>query len=456
MQKNEIKLCVRTIVTASLLILSMKVNAASDSGCQESDLSLIHEYQDDNDAEFRGNIESIQCKTHPQHEDIVFASYIRSQHKTERHQNYLWRVLLADRKTRESIASYKNIIVEGGDTRIDENNIMLDTARYYVSEEVRALGVRLHIGDKPRCAGFLENDFLTLFVQKGKELVPVLNNMPTYSWRLVEGDHCSGDDGMIQEETVHTILHLLNTKTNGYRDIRLSNKVEDFTFDPKGSSEEKTKRVNQVVRFNGIRYETSSGGFLLNDVLESQSASTLLDELNEESTEEYQSRVSIDADGLYLDQTIMNENIIKASTYAYQVAEEKADGHLKVVRYTFLSSTNQECLFNMNIVNNSIQLNDVICLNSLYDREKEQLNYYLYQYDYHGLNLKAFDELPSEEIFSSKFNRLEQSFSNVPVMDQHGSDKSLTRKCKIKTEVRKSGFDSFDISSVYCDIESKL
>ncbi len=456
MQKNDIKLCVRTIVTSSLLILSMSVYAASGSGCQESDLSLIHEYQDDNDSEFRGNIESIQCKTHPQHEDIVFASYIRSEHKTERHQNYLWRVLLLDRRTKRALASYKNVIVEGGDTRIDENSIMLDTARYYLNDEVRALGVRLHTGDKPRCAGFLENDFLTLFVQKGEKLVPVLKNMPTYSWRLVEGDHCNGYEGVIQEKTVHTILHLLNTETNGYRDIRLSDKVEDFTFDPKRGSEEKKKRVNHVVQFNGERYETSSGGFLLNEVSESQSGSTLLDEANEESAGEYQPRVNIDAHGLYLDQNMMNENIIKASTYAYRVVEEKADGHLKVVRFTFLSSTNQECLFNMNIVNDSIQLNDAICLNLLYDREKEQLNHYLYQYEYNGTNLKAFDELPSEEMFSSMFNHIDHSFWNVPVMDQYGRYKNMTKKCKIKTEVRKSGFDSFDISSVYCDIESKL
>ncbi len=452
MQKNDIKLCVRTIVTSSLLILSMNVYAASGSGCQESDLSLIHEYQDDNDAEFRGNIESIQCKTHPQHEDIVFASYIRSQHKTERHQNYLWRVLQLDRRTKQAIASYKNVIVEGGDTRIDENNIELDTARYYLNDEVRALGVRLHTGDKPRCAGFLENDFLTLFVKNGEKLVPVLNNMPTYSWRLVEGDHCNGYEGVIQEKTVHTILHLLNTETNGYRDIRLSDKVEDYMFDPKRGSEEKTKRVNQVIKYNGEAYETPSGLFLLNDVSESQSGSTLLAESTDKSTDAYQPRVSIDAYGLYLDQTMMNENIIKASTYAYRVVKEKEDGHLKVVRFTFLSSTNQECLFNMKIVNNSILLNDVICLNSLYDREKEQLNHYLYQYVYNGLNLKSFDELPPKEMFSSMFNRLDQSFSNVPIMDQYGRYKNMTKKCKIKTEVRESGFYSFDISSAYCDI----
>lgn len=434
----------------------MKSFGEPESGCLEDDLSIIHQYQQGNDTEFRGNIESIQCKTHPQHEDIVFASYIRSEHKTERHQNYLWRVLLVDRRTKRSIASYKNVIVEGGDTRIDENSIMLDTARYYLNDEVRALGVRLHTGDKPRCAGFLENDFLTLFVQNGEKLVPVLNNMPTYSWRLVEGDHCNGYEGVIQEKTVHTILHLLNTETNGYRDIRLSDKVEDYTFDPKRGSEERTKRVNQVIKFNGEAYETPSGLFLLHDVSESQSGSTLLDEANEESAGEYQPRVNIDAHGLYLDQIMINENIIKASTYAYRVVEEKADGHLKVVRFTFLSSTNQECLFNMKIVNNSILLNDVICLNSLYDREKEQFNRYLYQYEYNGLNLKTFDELPSEEMFSSIFNRLEQSFSNVPVMDQHGSYKSMIKKCKIKSEVRESGNDNFDIGSAHCDIHSRM
>ncbi|MEI8593821.1 hypothetical protein [Photobacterium sp. Hal280] len=447
---------VKSIFVSVLLLFSMKSFGEPESGCLEDDLSIIHQYQQGNDAEFRGNIESIQCKTHPQHEDIVFASYIKSEHKTEQHQNYLWRVLLVDRRTKRSIASYKNVIVEGGDTRIDENSIVLDTARYYLNDEVRALGVRLHTGDKPRCAGFLENDFLTLFVRKGEKLVPVLKNMPTYSWKLIKGDHCNGYEGVIQEKTVHTILHLLNTKTNGYRDIRLSDKVEDYTFDPKRGSEERMKRVNQVIKFNGEAYETPSGLFLLNDVSESQSGSTLLDEVNEESAGEYQPRVNIDAYGLYLDQIMMNENIIKASTYAYRVVEEKADGHLKVVRFTFLSSTNQECLFNMNIVNHSILLNDVICMNSLYDREKEQFNHYLYQYEYNGLNLKKFDELPSEEMFSSMFNRLDQSFSNVPVMDQHGSYKSMTKKCKIKTEVRKSGFDSFDISSVYCDIESKL
>ncbi|MDO6705820.1 hypothetical protein [Photobacterium sp. 1_MG-2023] len=252
---------VKSIFVSVLLLFSMKSFGESESGCLEGDLSIIHQYEQGNDAEFRGNIESIQCKTHPQHEDIVFASYIRSQHKTERHQNYLWRVLLLDSPSGKVISSYKDVIVEGGDTEIKSTSIQLDTARYYLDDNTRALGIRLNVGTAPRCANFLVDDYLTLFVQDGDNLKPVLKNMPTYFWYLAEGDHCNDYQGVIKERTVKTVLHLLNSDSNGFRDIRLSNKIEEMTHYKYNDEQVETKRVNKVIKYNGVQYFIPQGTF---------------------------------------------------------------------------------------------------------------------------------------------------------------------------------------------------
>lgn len=232
-----------------------------ESGCLESDLSIIHQYQQGNDAEFQGDVKSIQCKIHPNNENMIFASYIKSKSTTEDYQNYLWRVLLIDNSLGRVVSSYKDIIVDGGDTKVDENNIVLDTARYYISDDVRALGVRLHVGDKPRCADFLVNDYLTLFVQDGEKLTPVLKNMPTYFWYLAEGDHCNDYEGVIKERTLKTVLHLLNSKSNGFRDIRISNKIEEKTHYKYNDEKVETKSINKVIKYNGEQYFIPSGTF---------------------------------------------------------------------------------------------------------------------------------------------------------------------------------------------------
>ncbi|UTM59083.1 hypothetical protein L4174_020435 [Photobacterium sp. CCB-ST2H9] len=251
----------KIIFVSSLFIFSMKSFGAPETGCLESDLSIIQKYQQGNDAEFQGDVKSIQCKKHPQNENQVFASYIKSKSTTEDYQSYLWRVLLIDNSLWRVTSSYNDVIVEGGDTEIKSTSINLDTARYYLDENTRALGVRLNIGTAPRCANFLANDFLNLFVQDGEKLKPVLKNMPTYFWYLAEGDHCSDYEGVIKERTVKTVLHLLKSNSNGFRDIRISNKIEEMTHYKYNDEKFETKRVNKVIKFNGDQYFIPQGTF---------------------------------------------------------------------------------------------------------------------------------------------------------------------------------------------------
>lgn len=97
----------------------------------------------------------------------------------------------------------------------------MGVAPYNIAPGVRAFGVRMDIGYSPRYADGGTSDFLTLFIENGKTLRPIIQNMPMSSWQMV-GDtaHCFDDAATgcaIENKAVH--LALASTSTHGWRDL---------------------------------------------------------------------------------------------------------------------------------------------------------------------------------------------------------------------------------------------
>lgn len=103
--------------------------------------------------------------------------------------------------------------------------LSLDTARYSLAPNVRAFGVRMKIGHSPRYAEGGSNDYLTLFVEEGKKLRPVLSDHAMRSWTMVDSSGCfdqmenSQLPCVIENQT--NALALSTTSTNGWRDLDL-------------------------------------------------------------------------------------------------------------------------------------------------------------------------------------------------------------------------------------------
>jgi hypothetical protein len=78
----------------------------------------------------------------------------------------------------------------------------------------------MNIGYSPRCAEGGENGYLTLFVEEGKQLSPVLNAFPMSSWQAKEGSQVCGDgEAGVDIENTSLTLALSSSATDGWRDL---------------------------------------------------------------------------------------------------------------------------------------------------------------------------------------------------------------------------------------------
>jgi hypothetical protein len=156
---------------------------------------------------------------------------------------YEKQLLLAviERPNNRVIASYKGVIPEDAATEVLGNSLRLDTARYTLSKNTRAFGLRLSTF-RDRCTyegGF--DDELTLFVVDGQTIRPVLTETMSH-WRYGDGNRCGGED--VRRTDANILISVEPTISNGFADLRLTAIRSD-----------KKKPVSAVVKYNGERYD---------------------------------------------------------------------------------------------------------------------------------------------------------------------------------------------------------
>ncbi|WP_346237155.1 hypothetical protein ABDK00_012010 [Niabella insulamsoli] len=130
--------------------------------------------------------------------------------------------------------------------------ISIDTAPYFVTENKRAFGLRLHFWGSSQVNPYGEQS-LSLFELSGKTLKKILHNftveMETGEW---DGD-CNG------EFTDHNkTLAMTGKKSGGYFDILVRNKITHTTaFKNNGDcdSRERTTVKTSILKFDGRQYQ---------------------------------------------------------------------------------------------------------------------------------------------------------------------------------------------------------
>ena len=168
---------------------------------------------------------SLACRAHPlRPEQTIVALFDNLTDKegqpAEYRKGFVFAVI--DVKRRQLLALYREDIEEDASIRIGESNLKIDTGRYNLAPGVRALGVRMNFGHGPRCAEGGESDYLTLFVEDGRQLKPVLRNLPMRRWRVTNGrTTCSqgGGDVNYTIDSVTLTLEMAATVTAGWHDI---------------------------------------------------------------------------------------------------------------------------------------------------------------------------------------------------------------------------------------------
>ncbi|MGA5586317.1 hypothetical protein ACPCHW_08590 [Pseudomonas siliginis] len=131
-------------------------------------------------------------------------------------------------------------------------NLELDTARYKLTPDLRAFGVRAHFKGSSR-VNPLDETLLSLYVKEGDKLRPVLDRLVVYSFSGEWDGNCAGE----RSETVRT-LEMGKTSSHGYADIIVRSVTMGLVGEgPPDTCESKTtheKPVLTTLRYDGQQY----------------------------------------------------------------------------------------------------------------------------------------------------------------------------------------------------------
>lgn len=139
------------------------------------------------------------------------------------------------------LASYKGVIAEDAATELSSQSLRLDTARYTLSANTRAFGLRVN-AFRDRCTyegGF--DDELTLFVVDGRAIRPVLAETMSRWWHG-PGNRCGGEETPRIDSNV--TISVEPTASHGLADLRFTAVRSDGK-----------KPVSAVVRYDGKSYD---------------------------------------------------------------------------------------------------------------------------------------------------------------------------------------------------------
>ncbi|NHF65484.1 hypothetical protein FFY45_06845 [Xanthomonas hortorum] len=171
------------------------------------------------------------------------------------------RVAMLDAASGKVLAFYAQDMGEDAAFELDVDSLRLDTARYDLAKGVRAIGVVVHsAAHGPSCPDFYSNQALTLLMREGLSLRPVLQR-DLYAWQRVKGEPCSVGKSDVITEVANLSLSMAPQAHAGYADIVLTANVS--TAESVADSDtitERTRRVRQVLRYNGQRYVPVAGG----------------------------------------------------------------------------------------------------------------------------------------------------------------------------------------------------
>jgi hypothetical protein len=164
------------------------------------------------------------CKPHPLHpqKTIVALFYRLPEENNDDSRKRGLAVAVLDMQRGEVDQLHREVIEEEAGIRIDAGSLSIDTGRYTLAKGMRAFGVRMAIGYSPRYADGGENDYLSLFIEEGRRLRPILSQLAMTSWHQVSDAGTCGSIGAdCTVENFGLILKVLPGATNGWRDIEV-------------------------------------------------------------------------------------------------------------------------------------------------------------------------------------------------------------------------------------------
>jgi hypothetical protein len=205
-----------------------------------------------------GDVITLACKAHPARPGLTIAAMfyrLKDARGEEEKDKSGFAVALIDPQ-RKIVHSLYRTVLEDEATMRSSGGLSIDTARYQLKPGVRAFGVRMSIGWGPRCADGGWDNFLTLFVEEGKQLTPVLEMLPMDTWAFSKGENtCDPETQDGAFETTAWSLALSNSTTAGWRDLDVvARTTVDAPPAPDGTTVQGKPRVVYKLRKKGKLY----------------------------------------------------------------------------------------------------------------------------------------------------------------------------------------------------------
>ncbi len=196
-----------------------------------------------------GNIVAESCKTWPYKPDLTLAA-IAYDAGVESQKSLV--VAVIDSKKNRVVSSYRTEIAEDALVETGSGSLQLDTARYQLTDNIRAFGIRFISAARwPSCGEARWGDELTLFIPEKSTLKPVLS-LNRYVQKSLQG--CLG----VQDPTAIRLdadltLAMAATRTNGFRDLRVTAAI---TVNTNGEAADHvdTGSKHYLLRYDGKHY----------------------------------------------------------------------------------------------------------------------------------------------------------------------------------------------------------
>lgn len=198
-----------------------------------------------------GNVISAACRIWPYKTNSLLAAFAYDDGV-----KYEKRLVVVeiDEKTRRVVSSYWSVIGEDAVTEVGEYSLKLDTAKYQLSNDVRAFGVRFNSSAHgANCGEAYWGDELTLLVPEKKTFRPVLS-LNLYQQRWLKG--CPAATSQALWEDAMLTISMANTSTNGFHDIVVTAKITvtaEGEGTPTGNHRDRIER--HTLHYDGTTYQ---------------------------------------------------------------------------------------------------------------------------------------------------------------------------------------------------------
>lgn len=180
------------------------------------------------------SIRASACKQWPDDRSKMLAVIAYEPPKYPESTNYElpFHIAMVNANTLKILSHYKRSISEDAVTRVNEYSLQLDTARYFLTKDIRAFGLRVHANVEPRFSEGGSDDYLSLYIFEGKEIRPVLTGLPMRRWRyddnipgIYQGIPADGTTDNHTTIVTNFTLNIAQTTSNGFADLLITAKT---------------------------------------------------------------------------------------------------------------------------------------------------------------------------------------------------------------------------------------